>query len=260
MRIAYRDAGTGPETVVLVHGIGVGSAYLMPLARLLARRRRVIVPELPGTAHSERWPWPFGVPEAAEVLSALIGHLAGGTAPALVSNSLGCQVAIELAVREPARVGPLVLIGPTVDPAYRTFLRQGSRLALDLPREPPALWRIVARDYLLTGPRSLVEGSLRALADRPEERLPDVRSPVLVVRGEHDAVTTAVWARRCAALAPDGRFRPIPHAAHAPHFSRPAAVAELVEAFLAECGNDGREGCGGLEHGHMRGAGQDDEP
>jgi pimeloyl-ACP methyl ester carboxylesterase len=260
MRIAYAAAGAGGKPVVLVHGIGVGSAYFARLARLLARERRVLVPELPGTGRSGRPPHPLDVPEAACVLASVIRHLAPGSAPALVANSLGCQVAIELAAREPALAGPLVLIGPTVDPRYRSVARQGAGLVLDLVREPPALWRIVARDYLRFGPQALAATSLHALGDRPEDKLPALRSPVLVLRGERDAVTSDAWGHRCAALAPRARYRAIPGAAHAPHFSRPGVVAGIVEAFLAECGDSGDELGGGLEHRHVRGPGQHDDP
>lgn len=260
VRIAYREAGSGPETVVLLHGIGVGSTYFASLARLLARGRRVLVPELPGTGRSGRPSQPLDVPGAAAALEGVLQRLVRGRAPTLVANSLGCQVTIELARNKPARVGPLVLIGPTVDPLYRSFVRQGIRLGIDFFREPPALWPIVARDYLRMGPFALASTSRHALADRPEDKLPEVKSPVLVLRGEHDAITTRGWVRRCAALAPHGSFETIPGAAHAPHFSHPALVAVIVERFLAECGHSGRELGGRLDHRHVPGFGKDNEP
>ena len=81
---------------------------------------------------------------------------------------------------------------------------------------------------------------MHALADRPEDKLPNIAAPVLVIRGERDATTTRAWARRCAELAPNGRFEPIRGAAHAAHFSHPHEVARLVLAFASEradCGN-----------------------
>jgi pimeloyl-ACP methyl ester carboxylesterase len=39
---------------------------------------------------------------------------------AVLGNSFGCQVAVELAVRHPDRVAGLVLVGPTMDPSART--------------------------------------------------------------------------------------------------------------------------------------------
>jgi pimeloyl-ACP methyl ester carboxylesterase len=54
------------------------------------------------------------------------GHLADwleatGLPPVvLLGNSLGCRVAVDLAVRHPDRVRGLILVGPTIDPAART--------------------------------------------------------------------------------------------------------------------------------------------
>ena len=67
-----------------------------------------------------------------------------------------------------------------------------------------------------------------------ERRLPLVPAPVLVVRGERDAIVPLRWAERAAALAPHGRLAEVPGAAHAAHFSHPERLLELVLPFLAE--------------------------
>jgi pimeloyl-ACP methyl ester carboxylesterase len=239
MRVAFRRLGAGPRTFVLVHGLGVSGSYFVPLARRLARAGCVVVPDLPGTGHSAAAGGPLGVSAQADVLAALVDHTCRGERPVLVGNSLGCQVILDLAARGLVPTGPLVLIGPSVDPRYRFLLRQLGTMALDLVREPPALWAIVARDYLVTGPAGIVTTALSALADRPEEKLPLVEAPVLVVRGERDALTTRGWAIRCAELAPRGRFVGLAGAAHAPHFSHARLVAGIIERFLSKCDDRG---------------------
>ena len=76
--------------------------------------------------------------------------------------------------------------------------------------------------------------ALLALGDRPEDKLPRITAPVLVVRGERDAITTRDWAESLRAVAPDGRFVPIRGATHAAHFSHPQQVASLVLSFVSE--------------------------
>ena len=225
-----REGGAG-EPVVLVHGLGVSGRYFEPLGRELARARRVVIPDLPGSGASRGPRRALALEELADVLGALLA-LEGR--PAVVANSLGCQVALAVAERRPALAERLVLIGPTVDPAYRGWLAQAARILLDTVREPPRLAPIVLADYARMGPRRVLATAREALADRPERRLPHVECPVLVVRGERDATTTLAWARRCAALAPQGAFVGLPGAAHAAHVSHPVRVAELVESFLAE--------------------------
>ena len=230
--IYVRHAGTG-AAVVLVHGLGVSGTYFGPLAKVLARRRRLVAPDLPGWGRSPRPEHALDIASAGRVLAGVIAAEAL-VAPMVVANSLGCQIALELADRRPDLVGRLVLISPTVDPHYRSAARQAWTFARDFLREPAGLWPIVARDYWTMGTRRIYTTAMHALADRPEEKLPGIEAPVLVVRGDRDTTTTRAWAERCAELAPSGRFEPIHGAAHASHFSHPHEVAELVLRFAAE--------------------------
>ena len=157
-------------------------------------------------------------------------HRPGG----LEGQSLGAQVALEAAVRAPARVAALVLVGPSGDPRARTRWRTVLRAARTAPFERLALLLVVARDYLRAGPRFVWEEMTRMLAHHPERVLPRVAVPALVLRGARDAVCSAAWAREVAARLPAGEARTIPHAAHAVHWTRPDAVAAEIEGFLRD--------------------------
>ena len=235
LRLHVREGGAG-EPVLLLHGLGVSGRYFMPLASVLAARRHVIVPDLPGWGRSERPSRPLGVGGAADVLAELLRQRGQGPV-ALVANSFGCQVALMLAQRRPELIGPLTLVGPTVDPRYRSWSVHAVRLALDTVREPPAMWRILLADYARMGSRRLAATAHAALEDRPEDHVARIRRPVLVVRGERDAICTLEWTSECASRAPRGSFAPVAKAAHAAHFSHPLAVARLVESFLEEPGD-----------------------
>src|SRR5581483_11388064 len=109
----------GAPTVVLVHGLGASSSYMAPLARSLAPHCRVLAPDLPGFGKSDHPPHVLDVPQLAD---ALIDWMAAVGLPraALVGNSMGCQIAVDAAVRYPERVERLVLQGVTIDPAARS--------------------------------------------------------------------------------------------------------------------------------------------
>jgi 2-hydroxy-6-oxonona-2,4-dienedioate hydrolase len=252
-------AGSGGRPVVCVHGIGVSSRYFVPLARELALTSPVAAVDLPGFGRSERPPRALAVPQLADALRAWLDAL-GLDRPALVANSMGCQVAVDLAVRAPDRVDRLVLVGPTIDPSARTAARQAARLLLDCTREPPSLLAIIALDYVVFGPLRLARTARFALDDRIEAKLPRVRAPALVVRGEHDGLVPQRWAAEAASLLPRGRLAVVPGKAHAVHFSAAARVAALVRSFLEEGDESGRGLAGRVEHGHVSGAGEDDEP
>ena len=189
LRIHARTGGEG-RPVVLLHGYGVSGTYMLPLARLLAPSFSVFVPDLPGFGRSEQPPTPLGIADLASALADLL-DAAGLQCPAFVANSMGCQVVTELAVRRPGRVGPIVLIGPTVDPQRRTARRQLLDGLRDAAREPGSLLARTACDDVRFGVAALLATARSALADRIEERLPLIKQPALVVRGERDGFVGA---------------------------------------------------------------------
>ncbi len=114
---ARRPAGRAP--VVLVHGLGVSSRYMRPLARHLATDLRVHAPDLPGFGRSGKPRRVLSIPELADWLAAWM-EAAGLRRAALVGNSLGCEILVELVLRHPERVERLVLQGRTPEPGART--------------------------------------------------------------------------------------------------------------------------------------------
>jgi pimeloyl-ACP methyl ester carboxylesterase len=224
-------AAAGAPAVVLLHGLGVSGRYLEPTARVLAGPCRVLVPDLPGFGESDRPRRPLDVPGLADALVSWLDAV-GLASPALLANSLGCQVAVDCAARRPGRLSRLVLVGPTVDPEARTAPRQILRLAWAALYESPALWALVLRDYWACGPATLLATLRHALRDRPEEALPAVGVPALVVRGERDPICPPRWAEQVARLLPRGRLAVLARAGHAPHYSAPADLADLTLPFL----------------------------
>lgn len=230
---AWRGAAHEATPLVLVHGLGVSSAYWVPLAARLAERRAVYVLDL--RAEDEEPVDEIG--DLAEIVVAWLDAL-GVRRATLVANSLGCQTAAEVAARWPGRVASLVLVGPTVDPTARGFWRQAARLAASAPFEPPALDAIVVGDYLRLGPRAFA-GEVRAmLRHRADWALARVEAPTLVIRGAHDRIVPRRWAAEAARLA-RGRWIEVPDAGHAVHFDEPDAVAAVIERFLAGAGSAG---------------------
>jgi 2-hydroxy-6-oxonona-2,4-dienedioate hydrolase len=227
-----------PVPAVLVTGLALSGRYLLPLGAELARHRRVLVPEPPGFG---------GTPGPRDALDvpALADHLAAWMAAAalppvvLVGNSMGCQVAAEVAARHPLLVSHLVLQGPTMDAAARSAPRQLARLALTGLREPPSLAVLQAVDWLGTGPRRIRQSLRHALAHRIEACLPAVRCPALVVGGDRDPIAPLCWAEQVAAALPDGAVQVLPGAVHAQPYSAPVRLAAAIERFLADVDRPG---------------------
>lgn len=219
--------------IVLVHGLGVSSRYMRPLARELAPFYRVFALDLPGFGRSDKPRRSLGLVEQAETLSGWM-RATGLRAATLVGNSYGAQIALELAARRPRLVQRLVLVGPTTDPRFRTRRQQIARLFLDATREPISLLGIALTDYLRCGPRRMLAGLGEALAQPVAERLAGVAAPTLVVRGMRDPLVSAPWAEQVASGLPAGRLVVVAGAAHAAHYGAPRSVARSIRRFVDE--------------------------
>ena len=149
--ISVLSAGTGPQTILCVHGLGGTKASFLPTVNALADRYRVVAMDLPGFGESDK---PIGAPydaawfarsvfatmDALEVESA---HVAG--------NSMGGRVAIEAGLTDRDRVGGLVLLSPAL-----AWLRQ-RRWAPVIRALRPEL------GLLQPAPRPIVEAMVRRL-------------------------------------------------------------------------------------------------
>lgn len=197
--------------IALLHGLGVGARYFGPLAAELGD---VVVPEV-------REPMPI-----AAVAERFAEALEPGAL--VVANSMGCQAAAEIAVRRPELVGALVLVGPTIDPTIGGAFGHMARFLVDAWYEPPALTATVVRDYFAMGPLKVRRQASYALAHRLGPLLPLIEQPAIVVRGSHDPLSTAGWAREVAKLLPQGSLVTLAGAAHAAHYSHAREVADLV--------------------------------
>lgn len=204
--------------LVLVHGLGVSPRYFQPL-----------VEALPGAKAPDLRP-----ATTLPVLAERLAEAAENEPTAYLGNSFGCQVIVELAIRRPALVERAIFVGPAVDRRRRSWTSQISRLAVDAVREPPRLVAIAVRDYFGTGPVRTLRMAREALGDPLERKLPALRTPLLVVRGERDPLCPQDWAEDVTRLAPVGRLAVVPEAAHAVHYSHARELAVLVRTFLQE--------------------------
>jgi len=224
-------AGTLP--LVLLHGLGVSSAYWARVLPLLAARRRVYAPDLPGFGQTDDPPY---VPDSAAMARAMIAWLdrLGLGRVHLLAHSQGAQIASELADKWPERVASLVLAGVTLGKHDPTLPRLALRLLRDLPREWPSLLPVVGRGYLRAGPWRMVATNHVFNHEDSVAIVARLRVPILLVRGARDPVMTARSLHALHQAAPHARTLTIPGAAHALHWSHPRTLASYVNSFLAD--------------------------
>jgi pimeloyl-ACP methyl ester carboxylesterase len=220
---------------VLVHGYGVASGYLLPTAEHLAGDFPVLVPDLPGWGESDDPESALDVNALADFLAAWMHELQIDRA-LLLGNSFGCQIVVALADRHPSRVRGTVLVGPSLDPATLPIPKLIWLLVKDAVREHPRQLAIATRDYLRFGYGRGKETLRFMISDRIQDRLPGIRIPVLVVRGEHDPIASRTWCQSLAERAPRGRFAEMSDTAHAANFDAPESLSSLVRQFVQDEG------------------------
>jgi pimeloyl-ACP methyl ester carboxylesterase len=147
--VVHRQAGRR-KNIVLIHGLGMSSAYFEPLAEaLFTGGWDPVAPDLPGFGESVN-ARAGGAGEHAAVL-ARWADAAGIRDAVWLGHSIGCNAVAALARARPDLVRMAVHVGPLWTrhrwPTFRLF----GMLALDALREPLALYRYVIPAYWRTG-------------------------------------------------------------------------------------------------------------
>ncbi|MCJ2128407.1 alpha/beta fold hydrolase [Methylobacterium sp. E-045] len=219
--------------VILVHGLGMSSRYMVPLARHLAPHVHVYAPDLPGFGLSEKPHRALTVRELADALAAFMTAV-GVQRAAFVGNSLGCEVLVELALLHPHLVDRLVLQGPTPDPEARNLARQVLGFLAIAPFERWSLAWVALADYARAGLGRYLQ-TLRSMVDnRIGEKARRVEQPTLVVWGTRDYIVPHAFVVSLAGSLPRGRLAVIPGAAHGINYSHPEAFTAVLLPFLLD--------------------------
>jgi 2-hydroxy-6-oxonona-2,4-dienedioate hydrolase len=225
-----KQTDTNRQPLVLVHGLVVSSAYMLPLARKLARKYRLYVPDLPGHGRSSKPESALSVDTLAEVLFKWMMAMQLENA-ALVANSFGCQIAINLANHFPQAVTKLILIGiPNSEES--SILVQFSKLLLDIAYEKSSIVPIVLQDFWKTDPIRALDTFRTMQNDDIRGTLKSLQIPTLLIRGENDILVPSSWVDEIAELMPNSKSATVPAAGHATQFTQPEQTARLIDEFL----------------------------
>ena len=265
-RRAFRMAGNG-SAVVLIHGIGDSSATWTPVLRGLARRHRVLAPDLLGHGASDKPRGDYSVGGYANGIRDLISVL-GIERVTLVGHSLGGAVAMQFAYQFPERTERLVLVGTggggrEGNPLLRAASLPGAELALAAMRLPTVRQQI---GLLVKGLQLLGTGLGLDAPDllRVVDALPDAASrsafvrtlravvdhrgqvgtlldrcylaqgmPTMLMWGERDQVLPSVHAGIAHVSMPGSRLELFENAGHFPFHSDPQRFVDLVLDFIA---------------------------
>ena len=250
----YESTGSGPETVVLSHGLLFSGEMFREQVRHLAGRYRVITYDHRGQGRSEVTAGGYGMDDLARDAAELVVAL--GAAPCHFAGlSMGGFVAMRLAARRPELLRSCILLETSADPETPENVPRYRRLNMALrllgarlvaPRVMPILFgRTFLTDPSLAGLRQEWQGRLGALRrsvhraitgvverDGIHEELAKIRVPTLVLVGEEDVATPPPRAERICAAIPGSRLVRIPRAGHSSTLENPEAVNAALDSFL----------------------------
>jgi pimeloyl-ACP methyl ester carboxylesterase/putative sterol carrier protein len=262
--ISVLSAGTGPETIVCLHGLGGTKASFLPTVAALADSYRVVALDLPGFGESDK---PIGAPYdapwfARSVFATMDGldiehaHIAG--------NSMGGRVAIEAGLTDHERTDGLLLLSPALAwlrprpwaPVLRA-LRPELGLLQPAPRQVveamvrrlvPAAnggWTAAGVDeflraYLTRRGRAAFYAAARNIyLDEPYgesgfwTRLKALEGESLFVWGRRDTLVPIGFMKHVERALPNARHVEL-DCGHVPQVERPRETHAAIRKFLAE--------------------------
>ena len=263
----YLEAGPrDAPPVVLLHGLGATSASFLTTLWDLSRDHRVIAPDFPGFGASGKPLRALPAGFLAEWIVGLLDAIRIDRAD-FVGNSMGGRVAIEIALRDPARVRSIALLMPSL--AWRRFRRMKPLVRLLRPElgalPLPALHGFVMLSLrsMFAVPDRLPEAAMNAAADEfvrvfssPRgriaffhaareivledsigangfwARLPNVACPSLFLFGDRDWLVPARFAEHVRSVLPAAEIEVITDCGHVPQFEHPEATHARLRVFF----------------------------
>jgi pimeloyl-ACP methyl ester carboxylesterase len=224
--VAESGIRSGPS-FILLHGIGMGRRYWGALTDTLGMHGRVYALDLPGFGDAPEPETPLDMRQSGDLIAELVEGL-GIVNPVLVGHSMGAQVAVEAAARNPKLFERVVLISPTVNPEERGARIQALRLVQDIWGTQPRVLGYGVVYYLKAGPRWYFK-TLRTMMDHQVEvTLPLVQADTLVIRGTEDLLCPKDWVDRIVATIPRSRLVQVPGTGHDVMMTNGITVGSLV--------------------------------
>jgi pimeloyl-ACP methyl ester carboxylesterase/putative sterol carrier protein len=260
-------AGSGPEQVVCLHGLGSNKASFFETISALTPEHTVHAIDLPGFGASSK---PARAAyDAAWFAGCVLGYLDATAIDRahVIGNSMGGRVAIELALRNPERVATLSLLAPSVAFRRRRELAPLVRLlrpeiaAFPHPMRAAqvreTLWSLFARPERLdpaaadivadgfcetyrsrSGRVAFYAAARSIYLDPPHgergfwTRLAGLEPPSLFVWGDQDRLVPAGFARHVAEALPQARQEILTECGHVPQVELPERTNAMIRGLI----------------------------
>lgn len=259
--LVVKEHGTGPDSVIALHGGPAAAGDIAPLARELGGRWHVLEPFQRGSGGRS-----LTVATHVHDLDDLIRERCGGHRPVLVGHSWGAMLALAYAADHPTTPAALVLIGcgtfsvaaraefearldARLTPADRASIAHIERTQTDPDHRLAALGRVMTRVYGYDVDEVADDGAVVDAVAHEETWTDMVRlqregvypaafaaigAPVLMLHGEADPHPGRLISEDLRRYVPHLEYRELPKCGHSPWLERQArhAFFETLRAWL----------------------------
>lgn len=234
-RLYFTDTGAGSMPIVMIHGFPFSSEMWGPQVEFLKQEFRVITYDIRGHGKSDVGDGQYAIEFFVDDLIGLLDHLDIKRA-VVCGLSMGGYIALRAAERNPERFSALILCDTSSLPdSNDAKLKRASQIkaiksqGLQTFTESfiPAVFAKQSissglgsiktiRDIILSNSPVGVCGTLLALASRTDTTmsLSKINIPVLILVGEHDAITPPQMAQIMHDSIPNSKLHIISGAAH----------------------------------------------
>jgi pimeloyl-ACP methyl ester carboxylesterase len=270
-RISSLTAGSGPEHVILIHGLGGAKSSFFQTVATLTPEYTVHAIDLPGFGSSSKpVPAAYNANFFARHVLRFMDTLAIDRAH-LVGNSMGGRVSIEVALQAPNRVRTLSLLAPSMAfrrgrgwvPVVRVLRPELALIphALGSDQVRSRFWSMIShpdrldptvadvasdeflRTYRSRAARIAFYAAARQIyLEAPEgpngfwTRLAGLEPPALFIWGDDDPLVPARFSRHVATILPEAPQVVLSECGHVPQIELPDRTHALVRNFIDSSG------------------------
>ena len=254
IKLFYQIEGEGRGIpLVFINSLGCDLSIWDDVVKPWLSEYRIVRYDTRGHGHSQAPAGPYTLADHTNDLAGLLDIL-GISKALLVGISVGGLIAMDYALSRPAAVTALVLCdtAPRIGSRQiwrdrirsvreqglekmaktiieRWFTTNFSHSHLDLYQNAFKMLQCNSQDGYIATCAALRDANLSGL-------IQSITVPVMAVCGAEDHVVTPTQTREWAARFPRARVEVIPGAAHLPCIEQPAALAQVIQAFLKEGG------------------------
>jgi len=218
------------KTIVLVHGVNDHAGTWFAIAPTLAKKYRVILPDLPGHGESAPKDGPIPISLMVSQLAAVIGN----ERVTLLGNSMGGWIAMLYTLAHPTQVERLILESsgglalPLASPMIATNRDEALIILRNVhgPHYQPQEWVIDALLQRATSsPMLRVTEMVEHLVDA---HLGKIQTPTTILWGSDDGVVPRSYAEALRDGIANAKMHVIEGAAHIPHLQQPERFLQCL--------------------------------